>query len=153
MRLHTKLFGEIEIDEQKKITFKEGIIGFPDLKEFFLMFDSEKETHNGISWLQSANDAAFALPVISPLIIDPDYNPVIEDKFIEGIESPPEEHLAVFVTLRVPNDITKMTVNMKAPIIINAEKHKGCQIIIENDKYSIRHEVYELLNRNKKAGE
>ena len=36
----TKLFDEIEVDEEKLITFPQGIIGFPDLKDFLLIHDS-----------------------------------------------------------------------------------------------------------------
>ncbi len=36
MKLQTRIFGEIEIDESKKLIFEQGIIGYPDLKEFFL---------------------------------------------------------------------------------------------------------------------
>ena len=37
MKVNTKLFGEIEIDDDKVITFDGGIVGFPDLKRFALM--------------------------------------------------------------------------------------------------------------------
>ena len=43
MKAATRLFGEIEIDESKIITFEDGIIGFPDMKKFTLIFDEEKE--------------------------------------------------------------------------------------------------------------
>ncbi len=42
MKAATRLFGEIEIDESKIITFEDGIIGFPDMKKFTLIFDEEK---------------------------------------------------------------------------------------------------------------
>lgn len=44
MKAATRLFGEIEIDESKIITFEDGIIGFPDMKKFTLIFDEEKKT-------------------------------------------------------------------------------------------------------------
>ena len=52
MKLETKLFGEIEIDESRIITFTDGIIGFPDMKRFLLIHDEESDNHF-ISWLQS----------------------------------------------------------------------------------------------------
>ena len=42
MVIKTKVFGEIEIDDSKIITFGSGIIGFPDLKKFTLLYDAEK---------------------------------------------------------------------------------------------------------------
>ena len=37
MKLKTRVFGEIDIDDEKIITFENGIIGFPDLKRFTLI--------------------------------------------------------------------------------------------------------------------
>ena len=42
MIIETKAFGEVEITEDKIITFPGGIIGFPDLKRFTLLHDEEK---------------------------------------------------------------------------------------------------------------
>ena len=42
MKLLTRIFGEAEIDENKIITFPKGIIGFPDLTRFALMYDTDK---------------------------------------------------------------------------------------------------------------
>ena len=43
MKANTRLFGEIDIDEEKIITLENGMIGFPDLRKFTLIFDKEKE--------------------------------------------------------------------------------------------------------------
>ena len=45
MKANTRLFGEIDIDEEKIITLENGMIGFPDLRKFTLIFDKEKERH------------------------------------------------------------------------------------------------------------
>ena len=39
MKLNTRIFGEVEIEDSKIISFPNGIIGFPDLKRFTLMHD------------------------------------------------------------------------------------------------------------------
>ena len=64
MKAATRLFGEIEIDESKIITFEDGIIGFPDMKKFTLIFDEEKEGRPSISWLQSMDEPEIAFPVL-----------------------------------------------------------------------------------------
>lgn len=53
MMINTKNFGEIEIQDEKIITFEKGIIGFPDLKHFTLLHDEEKGESSGIRYLQS----------------------------------------------------------------------------------------------------
>ena len=37
MKITTKLFGEIEVDDDKLIVFPQGIVGFPELKDFLLI--------------------------------------------------------------------------------------------------------------------
>lgn len=52
MKANTRLFGEIDIDEEKIITLENGMIGFPDLRKFTLIFDKEKErTPSSIMWV------------------------------------------------------------------------------------------------------
>ncbi len=148
----TKLFGEIGIDEQKVITFPEGIIGFGQLKRFLLIHDSEMENRK-IAWLQSIDEPAFALPVMDPLVIKPDYNPVIEDELLNNIGEKTENELFVVVILKVPSDITNMTVNLKAPVIINPDTRLGCQILADNEDYQIKYPIYDILKGMKKEGE
>ena len=67
MKINTKKFGEIEIEEEKIIVFENGIIGFPDLKHFALIHDAEEGTNAGIRFLQSVEEPGFAMPVMDPL--------------------------------------------------------------------------------------
>ncbi len=152
MKLRTRIFGEIEIDESKKLVFEQGIIGYPDFREFFLLYDIEKESKGAIHWLQSADDECFALPVIDPLIIRPDYDPTIEDELLTSLGKLDDEY-AVFTTIRVPSDITQMTINLKAPIVINVTTQKGCQVIVEESSYAVRVPVYDLLKSRMEKGE
>ena len=43
MKVQTKWFGEIEVSDDKIITFDKGIIGFEDWKKYTLVYDAEKE--------------------------------------------------------------------------------------------------------------
>ena len=43
MKIDTKYFGEIEIDNDKIIHFENGIMGFEEYKDFTLLYDSEAE--------------------------------------------------------------------------------------------------------------
>lgn len=152
MKIITKLFDEIEVDEDKLISFPQGIIGFPELKDFLLVHDSESE--GGIRWMQSIQEPAFAMPVIDPLIVMPDYNPCIEDDLLTPLGNVTEENTLVLVTITVPHEIENMTVNLKAPIIINGETRKASQIITEDDKYVVKFPIYQILKDNmERAGE
>ena len=154
MRINTKVFGEVEIDDGKIICFEKGIIGFPELTQFALMHDAEKADGGGVRWLQSLQEPAFAMPVMDPLVVRTDYNPVVEDEILATIGELNPEDLMIFTTIKVPADITKMTVNFKAPIVIHANTRKGCQVIAENDDHLVRQPVYEALkNAKERAGD
>ncbi len=151
MQITTKIFGEIIIDDDKIIHFPNGIIGFPDLVDFALVHDEEKGT-DSIHWLQSIQEPAFAIPVMDPLIVCPDYNPEADDELLNVLGQIVPEELLVLVTVTVPKDLTKMSVNLKGPIIINAAEKKALQVIVEGDEYQVKFPIYDILNK-KKAGE
>ena len=150
MTIETRIFGEVTIDDQKIIHFENGIIGFPDLTDFALIYDLEKGNDVGIRWMQSIQEPAFAMPVMDPLLVKEDYNPEVEDELLKPLGGLDPDQLLVLVTVTVPKDIKKMTVNLKGPFVINAETRKACQIIIEDD-YDVKFPVYEILESRKKV--
>ncbi len=153
MKAATRLFGEIEIDESKIITFEDGIIGFPDMKKFTLIFDEEKEGRPSISWLQSMDEPEIAFPVMDPLFVCETYNPSVEEELLKNLGTIKEDNLYVLVTVTVPQDIKELAVNLKAPIVINTDTRKASQIIVEDD-LPVRYRIYEILEEaKKKAGE
>lgn len=152
MKAATRLFGEIEIDESKIITFEDGIIGFPDMKKFTLIFDEEKEGKPSISWLQSMDEPEVAFPIMDPLLVCETYNPSVEDELLKNLGAIKEDNLYVLVTVTVPQDIKELAVNLKAPIVINTDTRKASQIIVEDD-LPVRYKIYDILEEAKKAGE
>ncbi|MDE6419335.1 MAG: flagellar assembly protein FliW, partial [Lachnospiraceae bacterium] len=81
------------------------------------------------------------------------YNPQVEDELLKPVGSLDDDQLLVLVTLTVPRDLTKMTVNLKAPIVVNAAKKKACQIVAEGDEYVVKYPIYDILQASKKAGD
>ena len=55
----------------------------------------------------------------------------------------------ILVTMTVPEQIEQMSVNLKAPIIVNADTRKGAQIICENNNYEVKYKMYDILNEKK----
>ena len=148
MKLATRIFGDVEIEDSKIISFPNGIIGFPDLKRFTLMHDEEGGV-NTIQWLQSIEEPNFAMPVMDPLIVCPDYNPQVDRQNIVDIGELVDDELLVLVTVTVPHDLKQMTVNLKGPFIINVHDMKAVQSIIDNDEYPVKFPIYDILQKNK----
>ena len=154
MKANTRIFGEIDIDESKIITFVNGMVGFPDMKKFTLIYDEEKKNKGGIMWFQSLDEPEFAMPVMEPTVILPEYNTTVNNELLSPLGELTSDNLYVLVTVTVPSDITKMTANMKGPIIINTDTLLASQIVVENDM-QVRFPIYEILKARKeeKAGE
>ena len=151
MTITTKVFGEITIDEDKIIHFPAGIIGFPELTEFAMLHDEDAGLVS-VHWLQSVQEPGFAMPVIDPLLVKEDYNPEVDDELLKPLGDLQQEDVLVHVTLTVPQDLTKMTVNLKGPVIINSRNRIACQSIIDGEEYKVKFPIYDILQA-RKAGE
>ena len=148
MVIKTRIFGEVTIDDDKMISFPNGIVGFPELTDFALIHDAEKGNQGGIRWLQSVQEPNFAMPVVDPLVIRTDYNPSVDDELLKVIGE--GEDLLVLVTITVPTDLKKMSINLKAPLVVNVETRKAVQVILEED-FPVKFQIYDILKANQEA--
>ena len=152
MKVETRLFGNIDIGDDKIIHFVNGLVGFPHMTDFALIHDAEASNGKGIQWLQSMQEGNFAMPVLNPLQIFDEYNPTVEDELLAPLGEMGADDMLVFVTVTVPSDVTKMTANLKGPIIVNVNNCKACQVIAEGDKCEVKYPIYDIL-KSRKAGE
>lgn len=154
MKANTRLFGEIDIEDEKIITLEGGMIGFPFLQRFTLIFDEENEKKtSSIMWLQSMDEQEVAFPVVHPNEIKPDYNPTVNDEMLTPLGELNDENTYVLVTVTAAANAKDATVNLKAPIVINTDTKKGCQIIVEDD-YPVKFNLYQAVQaRKKETGE
>lgn len=152
MIIETKAFGEVDIDPSKIIHFENGIVGFPELQDFALVYDIEQGDNAGIRWMQSLQEPAFAMPVMDPLIVSPKYNPQVDDDILKPLGKLNPNEMLVLVTVTVPKDIKKMTVNLRAPMVINVEERKAVQLILDSDEYLVKFPVYDIIKGANKEG-
>lgn len=154
MKADTRLFGKIDIEEEKIITLEGGMIGLPEYQKFALIFDEEKgQKESSIMWFQSMDDPGTAFPVMHPNLVKPDYNPTVNDELLLPLGELTEANTYVLVTMTAAADVKETSVNLKAPIIINTDTRKGCQMIVEDD-YPVKYRIYEAVKeRKKEAGE
>ena len=146
MEIKTRIFGDVTISDEKMISFPNGIVGFPDLKDFALIHDEEQGDQAGIRWMQSVQEPNFAMPVINPLVVKEDYDPMVDDELLSVIGK--GENILVMTTITVPTDLSKMSVNLKAPFVINVDTRKAVQVVLEDD-LPVKFYVYELLKARK----
>lgn len=145
MLLNTKHFGEIEIDENKIVSFNEGIPGFEGLKRFVVLYSGDDKSP--FRWLQCVDDGQLAFAVINPFMILIDYDIEIPEESAKNLSIERIDDAMVLSIVVVPEDPNKMTMNLKAPIIINIKNNIGMQVVLDTDVYSVRHYIVEELRR------
>ncbi|AKN33912.1 flagellar assembly protein FliW [Clostridium carboxidivorans P7] len=139
MELSTKYHGIRKYDQNDVIIFKKGIPGFEHLKKFILFSVEENEV---FSILHSIDDEAVGFVVISPFFYIKDYEFDLEDEKLKELEIEKEEDVLVLNTVTLSTNISDITINLKAPIVINVKNKTGEQIILDNPNYVIKHLLF-----------
>lgn len=145
MFIETTHFGKIEIGEADILNFQEGIIGFEDVKKFGLI-DSE-DTESPFKWIQAIDKPELAFALVDPFKIKRDYDFDLKDEDVESLGVKDASEVMVFSIVVVPEDIKKISMNLKAPLIINRTNNKAAQIILDTDKYTVRHFILDELQK------
>ncbi len=153
----TTRFGQpetVQVPESSVMTFPDGLPGFDDVRTFALI---EEEDHLPFRWLQPTEDSSIAFILIDPTLVDPTYHPRIDlsssrtdqPQHQPSPQSSPrgrgsygrhecELTVLCIVAVRSENDIT---VNLRAPILIDRSRRVGKQEILTDDRYAIQHVV------------
>lgn len=140
MKLNTKHFGEIEINEEGIITFEEGVPGFKDAKKFIIIQNPNQELP--FNWLQGIDKSNLTFVIVNPFLFKNDYEFDIPQKTIEDLSIESKEDVFISCIVTVPENIADTTMNMKAPVIINTKCKKGKQIVLDTDKYEIKYKIF-----------
>lgn len=147
LRLKTRPFGEIDVDERQIYEFPEGIPGFDDIHRYALL--DSKDANVPFKWLQAVGEPELAFVVIRIVDFMPSYDLVVSTADLEALGTPDAAALVVFAIVTIPEKAAEMTANLQGPIIINTERRQGRQAISLSDRYTVRHRI---LDEIQKAG-
>ncbi|ACZ18903.1 protein of unknown function DUF180 [Thermanaerovibrio acidaminovorans DSM 6589] len=134
----TTRFGLLEVGDDAMVRFPKGIPAFEDHTEWAFVGEDDSP----VKWLQSLKDGDVALPVCPPHLILPSYQAKLTADDLKIIEASSEDELGIMVVLTIPGNVAEMTANLRAPLIFNYIKQLGCQVILSNEEYSVRHRVF-----------
>ncbi|MCX8129906.1 MAG: flagellar assembly protein FliW [Clostridia bacterium] len=149
MLLKTKHFGEIEIEEGRILKFEEGVPGFEQVKKYVIVQPPDQNAL--FKWLQGVDKTDIAFVIVNPFSIVKNYDIEIKNDVIQLLEIEKEEDVEIYSIVVVPEDVSRMSMNLKAPIVINIKNNRGVQVVLDTDKYGVRHYILEELRRQEGA--
>lgn len=129
MRISTTRFGKVDIEAEDILLFPHGIVGFEDYRHWILLAD---EDNDAVAWLQSAVRPDVALAVVSPRRFVADYRIRVNRSQLAPLEL--EDKDRAFVLCVVGKNNGRLTLNLKAPLVINFNRRLGRQIVTNDEQ-------------------
>jgi flagellar assembly factor FliW len=132
-------FGEMTVDPDTVLRLPRGLMGFANLHEYALATLPE-ERYGRFKVLQSieAPDVSFiVLPydASDALIADADLGAAYETLSV----APNEGATLLIVSVRKVGEKPIISVNLRAPVVIDLKRRTAWQHVLANPEYSVRH--------------
>lgn len=128
MRISTSRFGRVEIEPEDVIRFPAGLLGLEDCRQWVLLADRENDV---LAWLQSVQRAEVAVAVVSPRRLVPAFRMRLARRELEALEL--ADVKAANVLVIVGTSQGRVTLNLKAPLVINLQRCLGRQVVTNGD--------------------
>lgn len=138
MKIQTTRFGAIQIEPDDILFFRNGLLGFEDCRHWVLLADGQNPA---VAWLQSMQHSDIAMPVVSPRRFINDYQVRMDPADVDVLQLTAIEQ--AYVLGVVSRDEETLTLNLRAPLVINLDRRIGCQVITV-DSQPMRYELSTL---------
>ena len=132
-------FGDISVDTTKAITFSRGLLGMPE-KFNFVLANFPNPKMQQFTLLQSMDDKSLSfitlpLEMNNAIIALEDLKVACRDMQIDETAAA----LLLIVTVHRGLDQVKLSVNARAPLLIDVERKMGAQYVFQQDTYKVQH--------------
>lgn len=142
MKIQTSQFGEIELTDDRVLTFTKGIPGFEEMKKYVLL-PADESSESPFFFLQSIESAKLSFFLVDPFSFFPEYDIKLEEQLVERLELEEPTDAIVLTTVSVTGDMKDATTNLKGPLVINNRKKLGMQIVLDNKTYQIKQRLFQ----------
>lgn len=129
MQIHTTRFGLVEIDVADILLFPQGVIALDDCRHWVLLGD---ESNESLGWLQSVTRGEIALAVVSPRRFVPEYQVHVTRGQLATLEL--SQFDSAYVLSIVSRSDGELTLNLKAPLLVNLDRRLGRQVITTDEQ-------------------
>src|SRR5699024_10625659 len=106
MNIQTKYFGEIEVDETKRVHFSAGFPGFENETTFIFL---DLPDNDVFQLLQSLHTSSLAFVVVNPHYIYPDYIVNLDDNILENLNIQRKEDVVLLAIVALASPFAKST--------------------------------------------
>jgi len=145
--LETRRWGKLAINFDELIQFPRGILGFDQFHQFSFFAAEEIKP---FQWLISIDQTDLGFVVVVPQVIYPDFNPKIYKADLQELKVEPTDQLSLFVIVTLAANPLESTANLQGPLLINTTKKIGKQIIVVEERYTIK---FPIINANNNGGQ
>jgi flagellar assembly factor FliW len=128
MNVSTTRFGSLRLETRDLFTFPAGLIGLVDCRDWALLSDA---SNDALAWLQSVERPETALAVVCPRRFVPDYRFRTFRSELAPLELTDIEEAYVLSILASNGE--ELTLNLKAPVVVNVRNRIGRQIVVNDD--------------------
>lgn len=140
-------FGPIHIHMDKMIYFPSGLLGMSEYQHFCLA-PFPKEQLSQFSMLQSTQDTSLTFMTLPLPRATSDDVPVIHQDDLDNVKQEfgltDDTMLIVLIATLHQDDHQEgvhVSVNLRAPLVINTEERIGVQYVFEKSDYPVRHRL------------
>ncbi|MCI8293106.1 MAG: flagellar assembly protein FliW [Hespellia sp.] len=145
MNINAKYFGQISYEQEDTIHIINGLFGFESFTKYLPI--PFHEDNDSLISLQSLEDETLSFIVMNPFGIFPDYAPLLSQEDLAELGTSSEKDISYYVISVVRDSIAETTVNLKAPLAVNALNRQAKQIILEQPEYTFRHTLGEITQK------
>lgn len=149
MNIETKNLGNLELEDDKIITFEEGIPGFEHLTRFILL----EEKDSKFFYLQSIEEKEVCFVIVDPYVFVKDYAPIIKESYFEKLGGGDDSQFVLYTTVCLKKPIGESTLNLAGPLLIHMGTRLGIQVITEEKMYATKHRLVDLIEEKKRGNE
>lgn len=139
MEIQTSRFGTLTVEDDRVMTFPNGLLGFPKHTRFALI---QTGGENYFFWLQSIDDQTLAFVITDPAIFFKDYDVPVREESQTELRLTDTALAQVFV---ICNKVGEwLTGNLLGPIVVNTENRLAQQIVLTDKKWTTRQPLLKL---------
>jgi flagellar assembly factor FliW len=134
--MESRRFGRLTVTPERLVEFPAGLIGFEELREYLMV---EETAWMPLRFLVACDDPELAFPVLPAPLCAPDYAPTFPAEAFGLIGALGGEPLEVLAVCTLAADTQTLHANLQGPILLNPATRLGCQVVLHDSPYSLRH--------------